>query len=39
MPIMERMNVNVQREGSTHSGDVHGAAALISLSRQYHGIE
>ena len=39
MPNIERMNVNVWEEGNIHSGDVHGAPALISLSRQYHSID
>ena len=36
MPNVERMNV--WEEWNIHSGDVHDAAGLNSLSRQYHSI-
>ena len=39
LPNIDRMNVDVWEERNIHSGNVHGPAALISLSRQYHSIE
>ena len=39
MPNVERMNVNVWKQENIHNGDVLGASALISLSRQYQSIE